>query len=1170
MTTQPASENCTLPSGDAVVGQGSSSQVKVALGWRKRCFVTGDGKSHQCVPEVCPAGRHGTNPPSGACVACHIGQTSFQGSLSCSSCESGKYADKPSSPSCSLCDVSDAVREYAPTPGSAACLICPRGTRSTGVGCLDVVDPLLPVPCDVVVLRDGVVSWSCASVDDDDGGVDGVVASFDVRYSRSGRFSGEEREAGEKEERNETEVGGSKGSKGSGGGGVVLVHEVARSKEMRVSLRESPLWFEVVHVQVRSVGRTHVPGEWSRTSAGWSVVTDCANSSDRGEYLDVGWREKNHSWNPKDYKCVECPPGGSCNGSFLVDDVYTKFGWWECVTKDDDAQLRHASSSSSPSLSLSPSSTTTTTTTTTTTLRTPPPIFSRCRYSPACMGASNSDMRGKFFFKGANHLDLAYDVNTNVSQCAVGYLNPPRDNPHCKTCAPGYVRVHDDGLCSPCPTNGWALAAPTVVIVCTVSFLLLLIALKVRSSGSKKAPHSVMRRTLLHHLQTLVIILSMNVQWPDSVVEIISSMGSVTSTENHIAAVKCASITWSMIPDPLGHADAGFSYVVLTVFALVPFVLTCVGYCYWLCVAPRARCLRCGVKTMKDSGFRHTLCGRRKSGGKSGGKSDGKSGRRRRCCCCHCSGSGADAASVAELPPRPRQRAALSPRSRRLDWSHPTPQMTAKRGRTNWKMSPKTAKKITTYFRKSTSDSAMATAVLLIYLFYPSIVRLGFSTLECVHICGGSYLQVDLQETCWVARHLDIVLFVSIPTIVFFALLLPLGCGMKLRADRHKLRRSDRSHSFRYGMLYSGYNGDRWWWEIIIWSRKLAMILVVTFCRAWVRQLHLALAIMVVSLHLQHYGAPFENETVDGRRLHQVEISSLVVLSFMCWAAVFFTFNRSEQTEDSGLYEQRPLGFAWGMLLSFMLCASNVVFVSWNLWLAIVAFNKKENVVAKVVSGLKKIQTRTSTFFTGSSLGSAEGSGGGKGSDGANSLAIGVTQVEIDSVYGRKKSMGGGPVMASNPMAKHQHHQQQHPRDLVLDRRSRRAKLMSGGGGGDGIELTVMTSAGGDVEECKEEKTTLALHIEDEEEDEEENEEEQDDEDMSQRLTGMSGVSSSADHHSLGGGDAKCKMTSMTSFELYGSNHDRWVAVWDEENEMEYFYCERTGESTWDAPFDVG
>jgi hypothetical protein len=47
-------------------------------------------------------------------------------------------------------------------------------------------------------------------------------------------------------------------------------------------------------------------------------------------------------------------------------------------------------------------------------------------------------------------------------------------------------------------------------------------------------------------------------------------------------------------------------------------------------------------------------------------------------------------------------------------------------------------------------------------------------------------------------------------------------------------------------------------------------------------------------------------------------------------------------------------------------------------------------------------------------------------------------------------------------------------------------------------------------------------------------------------------------------------MTGMTSFELYGSNHDRWVAVWDEENEMEYFYCERTGESTWDAPFDVG
>ena len=56
------------------------------------------------------------------------------------------------------------------------------------------------------------------------------------------------------------------------------------------------------------------------------------------------------------------------------------------------------------------------------------------------------------------------------------------------------------------------------------------------------------------------------------------------------------------------------------------------------------------------------------------------------------------------------------------------------------------------------------------------------------------------------------------------------------------------------------------------------MILVVTFCRAWVHQLHMALAIMVLSLHLQHQGLPYENDTVDGRRLHTVEIFSLMVV----------------------------------------------------------------------------------------------------------------------------------------------------------------------------------------------------------------------------------------------------------------------------------------------------
>ena len=221
-----------------------------------------------------------------------------------------------------------------------------------------------------------------------------------------------------------------------------------------------------------------------------------------------------------------------------------------------------------------------------------------------------------------------------------------------------------------------------------------------------------------------------------------------------------------------------------------------------------------------------------------------------------------------KLPPRPIQRRTATPSVKRNDRDLDLPTRKSKRG--NVKMlTPRSKKIVTSYFRKSTNDASMATSVLLVYLLYPSIVRLSFSSLECIKICSKTLLQQDHQEICWQGRHLKIATLVSIPCILLFAVLIPLLALIGLKMNQKKMF-TKRKFTFRYGMLYSGYRKERWWWEIIIWWRKLAMIVVVTQGREWVRQLHLALAIMIVSLHVQHYGAPFDN-TVIGKRLHSVE-----------------------------------------------------------------------------------------------------------------------------------------------------------------------------------------------------------------------------------------------------------------------------------------------------------
>ena len=119
-------------------------------GWRKVINNLG-----RWVPQVCPAGKYGTIPPSEHCNGCPKGETSFQGSIQCQLCERGKYSAIESSPNCTLCNKNGIHREYNPTLGASVCLSCERGRTSTGTECLDLVDIQLPVPCNVQVLKSG-------------------------------------------------------------------------------------------------------------------------------------------------------------------------------------------------------------------------------------------------------------------------------------------------------------------------------------------------------------------------------------------------------------------------------------------------------------------------------------------------------------------------------------------------------------------------------------------------------------------------------------------------------------------------------------------------------------------------------------------------------------------------------------------------------------------------------------------------------------------------------------------------------------------------------------------------------------------------------------------------------------------------------------------------------
>ena len=92
--------------------------------------------------------------------------------------------------------------------------------------------------------------------------------------------------------------------------------------------------------------------------------------------------------------------------------------------------------------------------------------------------------------------------------------------------------------------------------------------------------------------------------------------------------------------------------------------------------------------------------------------------------------------------------------------------------------------------------------------------------------------------------------------IVFYGIVLPVFFMLRLRRAG-PTRLTDPSLMLRWGMLHSGYREEKYWWEIIVLLRKYFVILLVTFDTRGEFQLHLALGVLIIALHVHDAQHPF-------------------------------------------------------------------------------------------------------------------------------------------------------------------------------------------------------------------------------------------------------------------------------------------------------------------------
>ena len=292
----------------------------------------------------------------------------------------------------------------------------------------------------------------------------------------------------------------------------------------------------------------------SRCPAGWTQETEGESScKDLGGLKPSDCKDDEYFYVTE---CVDCPEGGSCVGDITAFGIRTLFGWYQCP--NDALNL----------------------------------TYERCVFGAACLGAKNDALKGKFELKLSNDAVSDPALADNTSSCAPGYSNAST-NLRCSTCAPNFAPV-ESGRCEECAAgSGGSLAIVVVAVFLAIVFFTIMIALKIRSSGSKKAEHSTMKRTLLTHLQMLSIVMSLTVPWPTAVRNILTFVSSITSISAQASSIQCTTSGEEL-------TFATIFYLTLICSVLLPFVMMLVTFLYWFVCVPRCKVLSCGRKLTRS------------------------------------------------------------------------------------------------------------------------------------------------------------------------------------------------------------------------------------------------------------------------------------------------------------------------------------------------------------------------------------------------------------------------------------------------------------------------------------------------------------------------------------------------------------------------------------------
>ena len=521
----------------------------------------------------------------------------------------------------------------------------------------------------------------------------------------------------------------------------------------------------------------------------------------------------------------------------------------------------------------------------------------------------------------------------------------------CQTCKKGYgasqLQFGECHECAETSTAGQLQIALVVFASFLVIALLIFLRLKSATGGrhvKNRAIHSTLKRILLTHLQVVVMVAALHVPWPREFMDMVAVFSSMSTVSQHMSSLSCE---MGRGEDPI-RRESGLLYrQTIILICLPPFTVIFLFF-YWVVVSPHSKCLKCG-HALRPS----PICDMNQCVAKRRAKIQRKRAER-----------------TAQASMRSGQDASQRTYDEDNNAGNNAGNNSAANGggiKTREELDGDVLDGDVIVAEESSSadddlnklmstrDTWVYSITLLAYIMYPTLVRFPFELLQCRDIDGVQYLERDLEEQCFLqgSRHLVMLIMIAIPSLLLYAVGMPLGSILVLWSRRERLHTD--KFRFRLGLLYSGYRENRWWWEVVVAARKVVIISFASFGFNEKLQVHIVLGFMLILLVCHFNYLPYDIHTEEGLLLHRVERNSLLSLICMLWAGVVFNMGEESKCESSMCV------VVHNILVVFVVLV-NVVLLTYGTYLFFYFFCKRNRVLEKFTrnSVVQKVRARAS------------------------------------------------------------------------------------------------------------------------------------------------------------------------------------------------------------------